>query len=180
VSVSTLEINHPQSCCIPFDVFKRHSGKRDDFITSESVIRFLPLEVTQMTLNKHIILIIIIIVVASAKNLLGYGSEEVILRIILYANAVVSNLGFCKITFFWDVIPRSIMASPCRSYRCETLKYSFLFVYKFKKSMAIHCLSILMKLKFIKQCFSAPLNAVRFEGKIIFMIHLIRFLYNMH
>jgi len=34
-----------------------------------------------MTLNKPIILIIIIIVVAVAKNLLGYDSEEVILRI---------------------------------------------------------------------------------------------------
>ena len=41
-------------------------------------------------------------------------------------------------------------------------------------------LSILKKLKFIKQCFSAPLNAVRYKRKIIFVINLIRFLYNMH
>ena len=47
------------------------------------------------------------------------------LRIVLCANAMVSNLGFCKMTFLWDVIPCNIMASSCRSYRCENLKYSF-------------------------------------------------------
>ena len=89
-----------------------------------------------MTLNKPIILIIIIIVVAVAKNLLGYDSEEVILRIFSVLMQV-SNLGFCKMAFLWGVLP-CIMASSCRSYRCENPKSRVFFFYNFKKNVAIH------------------------------------------
>jgi type IV secretory pathway VirB3-like protein len=90
-----------------------------------------------MTSNKPIILIIIIIIVAVAKHLLGYSSEEVILRIIICANALVSNLGSSKMTLFWGVMPYSVVALSCRSYRCENLK-SGSFYYTVKRSMAIH------------------------------------------
>ena len=141
-----------------------------------------------MTLNKPIILIIIIIiiiiviiVVAVTKNLLGYSSEEVILRIIICANALVSNFGFSKMTscgvwchvVWWHyLVTLTAVKTSNLAHFITQLRGVWPFI--------DNTLSILIKLKFIKQYFNSFLNAVRYKRKIIFVLHLIRFLYNIH